>query len=167
MAKREDVIKEVYSNLKKVRKNTKGEAPDELKNWFDSMNQDFSKTARRIPASTGYLSAGDLIMFRYVGAEYGSRDSKSYRLAMVAVNNTGNITYVSMKKNLLLTCFNMPFSEDVSRVLISKFYKKRNKTIYVRVQPLLAKLFGSKQYRSYILNKMIEIYKINLDMDSL
>ncbi len=146
-----------------TKKNVTG-APDELRNWFDDMNQDFAQVARRIPASTSYLSPGDLIMFRYKGTQYGSGDTVSYRLALVTVNQTGNISYVSMKKNLLLTCFNMPFSGDVSRMLLSKFYQKKNKAIYIKVQPILAKVFGSQQYRSYILNKMVEIYKINLDM---
>ena|SRR3990167_11034879 len=162
-----DVIKGVFKKLKEVRKKALGSSPDELRDWFEDLGQDFSNVARRVPASLGYLMQGDLIMFQYLGGEYGKRLPHLFRIALVVINDTGSISYVSLQKNLLLTCFNMDYSPDIVKVLLQKFYKNRKKSFYRGIKPLMIRLFGSREYRSFILNKMINVYKINLDMESI
>lgn len=107
------------------------------------------------PRSLGSISPGDVLFFSYEDEMY---------LVLVLSTTKGRTSFVSTRKNLLLTCFKLDLNKGVHIILLKKLYKNMKSSHYSLIKNSLFKTFGVRYFRSFIFPKMSDIYELTLDI---
>lgn len=124
-------------------------------------------TAARAARSAGSLQPGDLITFGYKLPPNTSPKIKvasaRTRLALVVSNNSGNGVFVANTGNKLLSCFTLTDASPVIRkMVIDKLYNKRRLSNYYKITKSLVSILGKDKYRTYILNRLSNLKKVEM-----
>ena len=136
---------------------------------FSKKTQDFLETVggeprkilTQIPRSADRITPGDIIIFRYhLGAGEGSMGQ---RVVLIVKTRRGDGVFPG-KSGKLVSCFKLGGdSETVLEIVIDNLYKKRRKSSYYgKVKDSLIKLLGVESFRTYLLNKMSQVYKVTI-----
>ena len=130
--------------------------------------ENVKKVLKKIPPSASRITPGDVLIFRYwLGAGIGSREQKGVlivrcgRGAGVFPGRTGKI----------VSCFKFgTLSEAVLDVLMKNLYKRRevstidevSRYLVQQKEALTALGVKAQYFRTYKLNKMKELHKVEL-----
>ena len=144
----------------------------ETRKFLEILESDASRSLQKvmapIPASASRFVPGDVLIFRYyVGAGKGSRSQKTI---LIVYTRRGDGVFMSTKNNLLVTCFKLTGAQARSDVIIGaivdNLYKKRRKASYYGlIKESLKSLLGVNNFRTYKIERMRGIYKLNLGYD--
>jgi hypothetical protein len=94
--------------------------------------------------------------------------SANSRLVLVVRNKRtggpwGGATFTSTKGNELLSCFRLEtISPEITSVIVDKLYKNVRLCSYSRIVGSLSTILGSKNYRTYKVSKLSQIYEVNV-----
>ncbi len=152
---------------------------------FSKETQEFLKEAGKNPkkigvpieASAGYITPGDILIFRYYNhlwAKYPGRGigSREQRVVLVVKTKRGDGIFMASPKSpsardgdFLMSAFNLKGrSEEVIDTIVENLYKKRRRASYYGlIHQSLQKLLGPDSFRTYRLKGMKGIYKLTLD----
>ena len=134
---------------------------DTTRLFFEMLGQDQLWKIAPIPRSAGYLSPGDVVLFKY------SIDGMD-RAALVVSIKRGPGVFISSRGNKLLACVKLTsVSADVASVVLSKLYKNRKKCSYGTIVQGLSAIFGKDNMRTYDLNKISYLHEISVDKTTL
>ena len=123
--------------------------------FLKKINHEDQKFISLIPLSSVYISPGDVLRFSY-NAELVN--------VLVVSTGRGNGMFLSVRNNLLLTCFKLDDgSESVLRILIRSIYKDRGIATYRIIQKSLKSILGAKNFRTYNMQRISGLSKIYVD----
>lgn len=139
-----------------------------------SDNEDFHSRFSEVPVSTTFLSPGDIVFFKYVSEKYGY---ESEHVTMLIGNKKSDLgIYLGKKKlNKYATLhrkymaavkLNKVWSFTASLIVSAykdstlKYVKKPKNLTQIGPAPWIA-LVGRENYRSYIINNMTHVNKLN------
>lgn len=115
-------------------------------------------SASPIPASIGFISPGDVLSFRY---ETGTH----YRTVLIVSIDRGPGTFISTRGNLLIACFRLDWAHpEILKIVLKEVYKKRSISNYYKLLKAMNLIFGTSNFRSYMLSKMRYVHEIQLDL---
>lgn len=109
--------------------------------------------ASRAAKSSAYLVPGDLVLFTYSGSQ---------RLCLVVATGRGSSVWTSSRGNTLLNCFELnSFSAETIEIFVSNLYKNR-KIDYQTAMKYFKSLFGSKNFKTFNILKISDLFEIEL-----
>lgn len=111
---------------------------------------------KRIPLSTSYMQPGEVLFFIYEGEDV---------VVLVVSSDRGHGTFVSTRRNLLMTCFKLEGSQVILRQIIRKLYKRRRISNYHNIKSGLSSLLGKTAFRTYMVRKIQGLHTINFNRD--
>tara|TARA_E500000305_G_C4003193_1_gene228479 strand:- start:565 stop:990 length:426 start_codon:yes stop_codon:yes gene_type:complete len=112
-------------------------------------------------ASADRMTPGDIIIFRYyLGVGPGS---KGQRTALIVKSRRGDGSFPG-KTGTLVSCFKLNGgSDEVINAILENLYKKRRRASYYgKIKDSLIAILGMDSYRTYKLNQMKSIWKVQL-----
>tara|TARA_R110000822_G_scaffold83122_4_gene196085 strand:+ start:1128 stop:1577 length:450 start_codon:yes stop_codon:yes gene_type:complete len=133
----------------------------ETKEFISAVGGERSKVLASIPPSADRMIAGEILVFRYhLGVGQGS---KAQRVCLIVRCRRGNGVYEG-RSGKLVSCFKLNGnSETVVDIIIENLYKRRRKSSYYgKIKDSLIALLGIDSYRTYKLQQMKGIYKVQL-----
>lgn len=137
-----------------------------LKNVLDSLRRSNSYIADNLssppkltPISPTFLNPGDLVFLKY------DRDL-FFRVVLVVSNKKGSGVFLSSRGNLLVSCFQLNVSPEITSVILNKLYKNRVLASYRTITSGLRSLLGKDRYRTFKLNNIRELYTLKINGNS-
>jgi len=135
------------------------------RNFLTNTNEGVSKVISRVPdGSSGFISPGDIFIFRYWMPPDQDRGSSFIQRVSLVVRNkrTNTGVFISTRNNELLSCFNLDGEPDVIvDTIVENLYKKRRRSSYWgKITQSLTTILGTDSYRTYKLSNMRQTYKV-------
>jgi len=133
----------------------------ETTEFLSAVGGDRTKFLSPSTASADRMTPGDIIIFRYyLGVGPGSRGQ---RTALIVKSKRGDGSFPG-KEGTLVSCFKLNGgSEEVVNTILENLYKKRRRASYYgKIKDSLIALLGMDSYRTYKLNQMKSIWKVQL-----
>jgi hypothetical protein len=144
--------------------------------FLKEAGQDPKRVGTPIEASAGYITPGDILIFRYYNhlwKKYGGvgSGSREQRVVLVVKTRRGDGIFMASPKSpsardgdFLMSAFNLGGrSEEVVDAIIENLYKKRRRASYYGlIKQSLQKLLGPDSFRTYRLKGMKSVYKLSL-----
>jgi len=134
---------------------------EETKEFLGDVGGDSKKLLTSMPASADRIVPGEVLIFRYfLGAGIGSR---AQRIVLIVKCRRGDGVFPG-KYVKLVSCFKLNGgSKAIIETILENLYKKRRRASYYgKIKQSLVKLLGVDSFRTYKLNNMKDIYKLDL-----
>jgi len=134
---------------------------EETKEFLGDVGGDSKKLLTSMPASADRIVPGEVLIFRYfLGAGIGSR---AQRIVLIVKCRRGDGVFPGKYVNLV-SCFKLNGgSKAIIETILENLYKKRRRASYYgKIKQSLVKLLGVDSFRTYKLNNMKDIYKLDL-----
>jgi hypothetical protein len=117
-----------------------------------------------VPVALMHLRPGNLVHFSYTIDTLPT----GKRLCLIVKNDTGRISYLSMRDNILLSCFRL---SDAPKFVLNFILKRvYNRTKLAERQIMvegLEALLGKLNYRTYKISNIYSLHKIYIDRKAL
>ena len=141
---------------------------EKLISFLKKINHNDQKYFGPIPVSYGFISPGDILSFDYVYIDRrGASKGASVVVLVVSVDRGAGI-FLSSKNNKLVACFILDdISPTILNYVISAINNNTGLLSYKSIKGSLGSLFGSWNFRTYDLNKIRGLQKINIEKSRL
>lgn len=126
-------------------------------NLLIQMREDENITIRGFrpnPRSISSMSPGDLLIFTY---------NEVSRFVLVISCARGRGTFLSSKRNILVSCIQLNLTSPSSSIILRALYKNVKGADYQRLNRSLHSLFGRSNFRTFQLTKMKQIDEVVLE----
>lgn len=133
----------------------------ELDYILKEVNQDNPIQRTPIPRMLSQIRPGNILIFKYIleddiGTPY-------YRMAIVVKNDLNTISYISLRNNLLLSTFRLNDAPGyVINFIMSSLYNNKKLCSRKLIIDGLVSLIGKINYRTYKLNSMSDLQKLEV-----
>ena len=114
---------------------------------------------KRVAVSPSLASSGDLLMFSYAGSRAMDR------VVLVVGNRKGSGVFLSTKRNLLLSAFQLSADTEILRIIIKKLYKRKDIARYDKIIAGLSAILGRSNYRTFMLSKISNPIRLRADIN--
>lgn len=131
---------------------------DKPDNFLARINHNEERFISPTTKSPGFISAGDVLMFRYKGDPF-------YKFVIVVKIKRGEGLFTSSRGNKLLACFKLDgTTPETLKILLKYIYKNRRLADYYKIQEAMAAIFGMNSFRSYNLSYINYLNELTLDL---
>lgn len=138
--------------------------------FLRDLNQYIPSRIGPIAKSTGFISPGDVLIFRQIpgGRQKNYPSDNIVPVVLVVSNQRGKGIFLSTRSNMLLSSYHINhLSPELAVSIIKTLYKKRKESNYYKISASGLKAIIGDNYRTYNFDYIESINKIFIDLEKL